>query len=411
MSRSLEQAWKDFPALTQKFQGRGFSYLDSAATTLKPWPVIERVSRFLSFETANVHRGSYRLSDKATQAFEETRQRVQNFLGAEHESEIVFTKGSTDSINLIAQSLSEFYIQQGDAVIVSEWEHHSNWVPWQRVCEKVGGHFLVLKVTPSGAFDWDQLSYYLKNYAVKIVAVTALSNALGLTTDLKTLKEKLKISPQTKFLVDGAQGVTFLSLNVQELQCDFLVFSGHKIFGPYGVGVAYIKKEMGSQMPPYQSGGAMVDRVTGDRTTYLDSPFRFEAGTPNIEGVIGLGAALEYFQQWDHKSIQSYESSLYQYLVEEIKKEISSVVFFGLEDSLWKAPLLSFQLKGCHSLDVAQLLNEENVFVRSGHHCCQPLMASLGVSGTVRASLSLYSRAEDIQRLVRALKKTETLLL
>jgi len=408
MAKSIDQAWKDFPALTQKIQGKGFSYLDSAATTLKPWPVIERVSRFLSFETANVHRGSYRLSDKATRSYEECRESIRKLIGARDLSEVVFTKGTTDSINLIADSLGQFYVQKDDAVIVTELDHHSNWVPWQRLCQKVGAHFLVLKTNPSGTLDLDQLEVWLNTYSVKVFAVTALSNALGVLTPLDEIRAKLNASPKTLFLVDAAQAISFMAVDVSRIGCDFLVFSGHKLFGPFGVGVAYLKSEIAQCMPPYQGGGAMVDHVTETETSYLPPPFRFEAGTPNIEGVIGLGAAIEYFNQWDHSLIQDYEKSLYIQVYERLKTH-PAVTIFG--DVTEKAAILSFQVQGVHPSDVAHILNEENVFVRAGHHCCQPLMARLGVPGTIRLSFSIYNRPSDVERFFNAFNKVETLLL
>jgi cysteine desulfurase/selenocysteine lyase len=408
MAKPIDQAWKDFPALTQKIEGRGFSYLDSAATTLKPWPVIERVSRFLSFETANVHRGAYRLSNKATEAYERSRELVRQFIKAQLTHEVVLTKGTTEGVNLIASSLSQFYIQKGDAVVVSELDHHSNWVPWQMVCQKLGAHFLVLKTDAQGALDYSQLENWLSTYPVKVVALTALSNALGVMTDLKRVKQILTSSPQTLFLVDAAQAISFIDLDVTQIGCDFLVFSGHKLFGPYGVGVAYLNQKIVSHMPPYQGGGSMVDRVTESETTYLDNPHRFEAGTPNIEGVIGLGAAIEYFNQWTHADIQAHEQNLYQLAYSQLK-EIKSVRIFGDVEN--KGPILSFLVEGAHPFDVAHLLNEENVFVRAGHHCCQPLMSRLGVTGTVRASFSIYNRPSDVERFIQALKKVEKVLL
>jgi cysteine desulfurase/selenocysteine lyase len=408
MAKPIDQAWKDFPALTQKIEGRGFSYLDSAATTLKPWPVIERVSRFLSFETANVHRGAYRLSNKATEAYERSRELVRQFIKAQLTHEVVLTKGTTEGVNLIASSLSQFYIQKGDAVVVSELDHHSNWVPWQMVCQKLGAHFLVLKTDAQGALDYSQLENWLSTYPVKVVALTALSNALGVMTDLKRVKQILTSSPQTLFLVDAAQAISFIDLDVTQIGCDFLVFSGHKLFGPYGVGVAYLNQKIVSHMPPYQGGGSMVDRVTESETTYLDNPHRFEAGTPNIEGVIGLGAAIEYFNQWTHADIQAHEQNLYQLAYSQLK-EIKSVRIFGDVEN--KGPILSFLVEGAHPSDVAHLLNEENVFVRAGHHCCQPLMNRLGVTGTVRVSFSIYNRPSDVERFIQALKKVEKVLL
>jgi len=408
MARAIDQAWKDFPALTQKIDGRGFAYLDSAATTLKPWPVIERVSRFLSFESVNVHRGSYRLSDKATLAFERSREEVRKLINAQATDEIIFTKGATESINLIANSLSQFHILRGDAVVVTELEHHSNWVPWQMVCERVGAKLLVVKTDSNGNLDFAQMRQYLSEYSVKVLAITALSNALGVLIDLAHVKKLIEEFPKPLLLVDAAQAIGYIKLDVNSIGCDFLVFSGHKLFGPYGVGVAYLNKKISALMPPYQGGGAMVDRVSKEKTTYLDAPFRFEAGTPNIEGVIGLGAAIEYFNQWSHDEIQSYQQTLYQQALVQLK-EFKSVTLFG--ESRNKAATLSFKIDGAHPSDVAHLLNEENVFVRGGHHCCQPLMERLGVPGTVRASFSIYTRPQDVERFIKALKKAESILL
>lgn len=406
MNKSIEAAWKDFPLLSQKIEGKGFAYLDSAATTLKPWPVIERVSRFLTFETANVHRGAYRLSDKATQNFEQVRSDVASFIGAKDRSEIIFTKGTTESINLFANTLAESWVQSGDAVLVTELDHHSNWVPWQRLCEKVGAKFLVLPTNTQGDLDLDELQAIIKKHRVKVVAFTAMSNALGVMTPIREIAVLAKKAGALVCL-DAAQWVSYDSLDVTDLGIDMMAFSGHKLFAPYGVGVAFIQKDLASQLPPYQGGGSMVDQVGIEQTSYLDSPHRFEAGTPNIEGVLGLGAALTYFKQFSYADIHRYEASLTQQLVEGLKA-LGGVTLYG--DVPNKGPIVSFSLNQVHASDVAHLLNEENVFVRSGHHCCQPLMRRLGVTGTLRASISIYNQPKDIERLLIALKKAQEIL-
>lgn len=412
-NKSVTNAWKDFPCLSQKIAGRGFAYLDSAATTLKPWPVIERVSRFLSFETANVHRGAYHLSDQATQNFEHSRKVVQNFIGAQSEAEIIFTKGTTDSVNLVASSL-ESLIQAGDAILVTELEHHSNFVPWQQLALRKKAKFLMLPTNEKGELDLEQYQQWLQSHQVKLVALTAMSNALGV---LPPIQQMIQMAHQqgALVLIDAAQAISFLDIDVKTWNCEFLVFSGHKLFAPYGVGVCFIKQSIQSQLLPYQFGGSMVDRVSYQQTTFLSAPHGWEAGTPNIEGVIGLAEAIRYIQQFDSQAIRSHETSLTQQAYQLLSSH-SNIKIFGqpeIVSSLLSpvGPIISFIVKGTHASDVAHIFNQENVFVRSGHHCCQPLMDKLQVGGTLRVSFSIYNTPKDIERLENALNKVKDLLL
>lgn len=405
-SKNVSLAWKDFPCLSQKIAGRGFAYLDSAATTLKPWPVIERVSRFLSFETANVHRGAYHLSDQATQNFEHSRKEVQNFIGAHSETEIIFTKGTTESVNLVASSLEDL-IQEGDALLVTELEHHSNFVPWQQLALRKKAKFLMLPTNEQGDLDLEAYQHLLVTHKVKLVALTAMSNALGV---LPPIQAMIPMAHQqgAKVLIDAAQAISFLEIDVKKWNCDFLVFSGHKLFAPYGVGVCYIKQEIQSQLTPYQFGGSMVDRVSYQGTSFLPAPHGWEAGTPNIEGVLGLGEAIRYVKQFDAQEIQSHELALTKQ-AHQLLSSYSAIKIFGQSEPA--GPIISFVVQGAHASDVSHIFNQENVFVRSGHHCCQPLMDKLQVGGTLRVSFSIYNTPKDIERLENALNKVKDLLL
>ncbi|MCS6837873.1 MAG: aminotransferase class V-fold PLP-dependent enzyme [Bdellovibrionaceae bacterium] len=404
----IEKCLKDFPLLSRKIQGRRITYLDSAATTLKPWPVIERVSQFLSFETANVHRGSYRLSNQVTENFERVRERLRSFIGASYASEIIFTRGTTESINLVSFCLENApFLESNDAILVTQMEHHSNFVPWQRLAKKKGCRFLVWPLNNQGVLDLDDLSKILKNHPVKLVSFSALSNVLGWGPSVTDTIALIKgFNPSTLVMVDAAQAVTFMSINVTQWNCDFLAFSGHKIFGPYGIGVLYMKSHLQSQLPPFQSGGGMVDRVTLEDTTYLDGPYRFEAGTPNIEGVLGLGASIDYFSQFSINDVVKHE----QNLMTLIRQELSRIDGIRVLSNNTMGNILSISFNKAHPLDVAQLLSENNVFVRAGHHCCQPLMQRFGVTSSLRVSLSIYNQPDDVTRFINALHESEQIL-
>lgn len=396
----------EFPALTQKVHGKDLSYLDSAATTLKPKSVIERINHFYSFETSNVHRGAHYLGDVATQAFESARNRVATFLGAKSSDEIIFVRGTTEGVNLVAQSFGGSTLKAGDEVLITEMEHHGNIVPWQMVAEQTGATVVAAAVLDNGELDLADFKKRL-SAKTKIVAFTASSNVLGTNNDMKLLT-KLAHEVGAKVLIDGAQIVSQTPVNVQDIGCDFFVFSAHKLFGPFGFGAVYGKKEVLEQMPPYQGGGSMIAKVTIAKTTYNDVPFRFEAGTPHVEGAVGLHAAIDFVEAIGFDKVHAYEMELLKYATEKLQA-IPGLKIYGTSEN--KGPIISFNLKGAHHSDVGQILDQEGVAVRAGHHCTQPLMARFGIPGTVRASFSVYNNKEDIDALVKAVVKAREMLL
>lgn len=396
----------EFPALTQKVHGKKLAYLDSAATSLKPKSVIDRITHFYSFETSNVHRGAHYLGDVATQAFESARHKVASFLGARQSEEIIFVRGTTEGVNLVASSWGESNLKEGDEILITVMEHHGNIVPWQIIAEKVGAKVIAAGILDNGELDLEDFKKKLSK-KTKMVAFTACSNTLGTNTDM-TLLTKLAHEVGAKVLIDGAQIVSQSPVDVQKIDCDFLVFSAHKMFGPFGFGVVYGKKEILDSMPPYQGGGSMISKVTIEKTTFNDVPFRFEAGTPHVEGAVGLHAAIDFIEKIGLDKIHSYEMELLKEATSKLL-EIPDLKIFGTAAN--KGPILSFNLKGAHHSDVGQILDQEGVAVRAGHHCTQPLMARLGVPGTVRASLSVYNNHEDIDALVKAVVKAREMLL
>jgi cysteine desulfurase / selenocysteine lyase len=395
----------DFPALTQKIRGKNLVYLDSAATALKPWKVIERISHFYTYETANVHRGAHFLADLGTKHFEETREKVKSLLNAVSTDEIIFTSGTTGSLNLAAQSLGNLILKKGDQVLVSEMEHHANIVPWQIACEASGADLIVCPITDSGELDFSKLESLLTG-KVKIVAITHCSNTLGTYVDIKKVAE-MAHKVGALVVVDGAQAIATIPVNVQELNVDFYVFSAHKMFGPYGTGVLFGKKQWLEKMQPVDGGGSMISKVSFQKTEYNDLPFKFEAGTPNIEGVIALGTAVDYIQSIGFEKIHQVESALLKYATEELLK-IPGLRILGQAKS--KAPILSLDLEGLHSSDVAQILDQEGIAVRSGHHCTMPLLERFQVTGTVRASFSIFNQKSDVDALVKGLLKAKEML-
>jgi cysteine desulfurase/selenocysteine lyase len=395
----------DFPALTQKIRGKPLIYLDSAASALKPWPVIERISHFYTYETSNVHRGAHFLSDKATQAFEEAREKVRQFINASSTEEVIWTSGTTASINLVAQSWARTNLKAGDEVLVSEMEHHANIVPWQIVCGQTGAQLKIVQVTEQGELDWDQFQSLLTD-KTKLVALTHCSNTLGSYVDIQRAA-KMAHARGALITVDGAQAISTIPVDVQNLDVDFYSFSGHKLFGPYGIGVLFGKKIHLEKMPPHYGGGSMIAKVSFEKTTYNDLPFKFEAGTPNIEGAIALGVAVDYVQKIGFGKIAEIEQSLLQYATTELKK-IPGLRIVG--EAAHKAPILSFALEGLHHSDVAQILDQEGIAVRAGHHCTMPLCARFNVTGTIRASFSIFNSLADVDALVKAVIKAKELL-
>lgn len=394
-----------FPALAQKVRGKKLVYLDSAATALKPQAVIDRISQFYSLETANVHRGAHYLADIATSRFEEVRSKVKDFIHAKEVEEIIFTAGATAALNLVAQTYGRKNLKAGDEVLVTEMEHHANIVPWQIICEEKGAKLKVLPVDDRGDLVLAKLDELL-TANTKIVSVTLVSNTLGTINDVKTIAQKTHARGAV-LVVDGAQAVANIPVNVQELDADFFAFSSHKLFGPYGSGVLYGKRRWLEGMPPYQGGGSMISEVKFEKTTFNEVPYRFEAGTPHIEGVLALGAAIDYVNKLGFENIQKQEHALLQYATSELKK-IEGLKIYG--ESKHKVAIISFLVGKIHHSDLAQVLDQEGVAVRAGHHCTQPLMKRYGITGTVRASFSVFNDKADVDQLVAAVMKAKELL-
>jgi cysteine desulfurase/selenocysteine lyase len=404
MSHELffEKVRAQFPAIAQKVNGKDWIYLDSAATTLKPESVAQRIYRFNQLEISNVHRGAHTVADKATVNFENARTAVAEFLNAKSHEEIIFTRGTTESINLAAHSYAGSVLKEGDEILLTEMEHHGNIVPWQIVAETKKAKVIAVKVLDNG--DLDMADFRAKlGPKTKIVAVTACSNVLGTVNDISTIvKEAHKVG--AKVLVDGAQLVSQEAVDVQALDCDFFAFSGHKLFAPFGIGILYGKKEILDSMPPYQGGGSMIAKVSFEGTTFNDVPFRFEAGTPNVEGAIGLHEALQFLKTIGFDKIRAHKKELLAAATEGLLK-IPQVKILG--NSANKGPILSFNLEGAHHSDVGQILDQQGVAVRAGHHCTQPLMKRFGITGTVRASFSIYNNMQDVESFLKGVKKAQ----
>lgn len=393
----------DFPILDQRRvrNDKALVYLDNAATTLKPVSVVEAISKHYLYGASNVHRGVHFLSEVATADYDAAREKVRAFLNARETAEIIFTSGTTASINLVARSYGSL-LQAGDEVVISHMEHHSNIVPWQMLAER---QKIVLKVAPideRGDIILEELER-LVTAKTRIVSVVAISNALGTINPLSEIR-RIANRHGAKLLVDAAQAVAHMPIDVQAMDCDFLAFSGHKLFGPTGIGVLYGKRDLLEQMPPVQGGGDMIRTVTFEKTTYADLPLRHEAGTPHIAGVIGLGAAIDYVQKLGLAAIAEREEQLLKYGTERLTA-LPGLKLIGT--ARHKASILSFVLDGIHPHDIGTLLDEEGIAVRAGHHCAQPLMQRYGVPATARASLSFYNRASDIDALVAAIEKTQ----
>jgi cysteine desulfurase/selenocysteine lyase len=390
----------DFPILSRRVNGKPLVYLDNAATTQKPLAVIDAIGRYYRQDNANIHRGVHELSVRATEAYEAARTRVQGFLGAARPEEIIFVRGATEGINLVAQSYGRPRLQPGDEVLITTMEHHSNIVPWQMLCEQTGARLRVVPISDAGEIDLDEYAALL-GPRTRIVAVTHVSNALGTMNPVWAMID-LAHRQGAVVLVDGAQAVPHLSVDVAKLDCDFYVFSGHKIYGPTGVGVLYGRKELLDAMPPYQGGGDMIRSVTLEKTTYGDVPYKFEAGTPNISGGIGLAAALEYVQRIGLDAIAAWEYDLLAYATAALAA-MPQVRILGTARE--KASVLSFVVEGVHPHDVGTILDREGIAVRAGHHCAQPVMQRFGVSATARASFGLYNARDEVDALVAAVRR------
>lgn len=395
----------DFPILTQKVNGKPLVYFDNGATSQKPKQVIDKIVDFYLNYNSNIHRGVHTLSQKATSAYEEARNIVQKHINANKSCEIIFTKGATESINLVAQSYAQKYLNPNTEVLITAMEHHANIVPWQIVCEKTGAKLVVAPFNENGELNFEEFKKLL-NSNTKIVAITHVSNVLGTVNPVKeiiSLAHQLK----AKVLIDGCQAVQHMAVDVQELDCDFYCFSGHKVFAPTGVGVLYGKENELNSLPPYQGGGDMIGTVTFEKTTYNELPFKFEAGTPPIAQALALGEALNYINKIGLPLIEEQERQLLSYATQKIK-EIENVKIIG--EAKNKAGVLSFIVSGIHSSDIGTLLDKQGVAVRIGHHCAQPIMSFYEISGTIRASFAFYNTFAEIDYFIEALKKSIKML-
>jgi cysteine desulfurase/selenocysteine lyase len=401
----IQKIRRDFPILSTQVNGHPLVYFDNAATSQKPWSVIRAIESYYTKLNANVHRGVHHLSQSATDAFEESRKKIAAFIHARHEHEVIFTKGTTDSINLVASSFGNGFVAKNDVIIISALEHHSNIVPWQMLCENRGAVLQVIPINDRGELRMEALPEMLSG-PVKLLAVNYVSNSLGTINPVREIIE-LAHRNHIPVLLDAAQAVQHMPLDVQELDVDFLAFSGHKMYGPTGIGVLYGKESWLDRMPPYQGGGEMIKTVSFAKTIYNDLPFKFEAGTPNIEAAICLGAAVDYIQYIGLDRIQEYEHGLLQYGIEQLSA-IEGLKFVGTAAD--RASVISFNIEGVHPYDVGVILDQLGIAVRTGHHCTQPLMDFYCIPGTVRASFAFYNTKEEIDLLVRGVEKAVRML-
>ncbi len=398
----VQEVRKDFPLLSRRVRERPLVYLDNAATSQKPSSVIKALSDYYESYNANIHRGVHALSEQATEAYEGVRKKVQEFVGAQEAREIVFVRGTTEGINLVARSFVQPRLTKGDEILISGLEHHSNIVPWQMLCEQTGCTLKVIPLNDAGELVLEQYESLLTK-KTRIVALGHVSNALG---TVNPVKQMIAAAHQKGIpvLIDGAQAVPHMKVNVKDLDADFYAFSGHKMFGPTGIGVLVGKASLLEEMPPYQGGGDMIKSVSFEKTVYNDIPHKFEAGTPNIGGVIGLGAAVDYLASVDDASLQAYEHELLNYATEAVSG-LGGIRIIGTAKK--KAGVLSFVMENVHPHDVGTILDQEGVAVRTGHHCAQPVMERFGVPATVRASFALYNTREEVDALVKGLHKVK----
>jgi len=393
-----------FPILNRKVNGYGLVYFDNGATTQKPQSVIDAEANYYANENSNVHRGVHFLSGLATDKFEETRDAVQDFIGAKHNYEIIFTKGTTDSINLVANGFRTL-LKKGDEIIISELEHHSNIVPWQMCCEQSGATLKVIPLLDNGSLDMDTFNNLLSENT-KLVAVSHISNALGTINNIETIIEKAH-NFGAKVMIDGAQAASHVALNMQELNADFYCFSAHKMYGPTGVGVLYGKEAALNALPPYQGGGEMIKEVSFEKTTYACLPHKFEAGTPNIAGVIAFKAAIDFITALGVKNIAKYEDELLQYATTEVLK-IEGLKIYGT--AAHKSGIISFNIDNLHPYDIGMIVDKMGVAIRTGHHCTQPIMKRFNIPGTARMSFAAYNTKAEIDIAINAIKKAKQML-
>jgi len=399
-SFDVERIREDFPILKAQAHGRPIVYLDNAATAQKPQAVIDAVSRYYAQDNANVHRGVHWLSEQATRAYEEARDRVQQFINAADRREVIFVRGTTEAINLVAQTYGRTHMRAGDEVLISGMEHHSNIVPWQILCEMTGARLRVVPINDDGELLLDEFERLL-NPRTRLVAITWVSNALGTVNPIRRIIETAH-AWKVPVLVDAAQAAPHLAIDVQALGCDFCAFSGHKLYGPTGIGVLYGKADLLEAMPPYQGGGDMIRSVTFEKTVYNSLPYKFEAGTPHIAGVIGLGTAIDYVNHVGLEALAVHEQELLLGATEALRR-IPEVRLIGTAQE--KIGVISFVIDGVHPHDVGTVLDREGVAIRTGHHCAQPVMARFGIPATCRASFAFYNTKDDVDVLVRAIGK------
>ena len=402
---NVEDIRKDFPILSRTVNGKELVYLDSGATAQKPLQVIERVDEMLRMHNANIHRGVHFLSEQATEMYEEARECVRRFIGAEHREEIIFTAGATASLNTVAYAWGEKFLSKGDNIIISEMEHHSNIVPWQLVAERKGVEIRVLPFDDSGRLMVEKLDSLLDEKS-RLVAVTQASNTLGTRPELSLIIQKAHAAGAC-VVVDGCQGVVHGGVDVKSLDCDFYAFSGHKLYGPTGIGVLYGKREILEQMPPFLCGGDMVDRVSFERTTYAPLPLKFEAGTANYVGAVGLGEAIKYLEALDLEQVERYERELTQY-AEQCLSQIDGLKIYGQTED--KCSIVSFNVEGVHHYDLGMILDKLGVAIRTGQHCAEPVMQHYGITGMCRASIAMYNTHAEIDSLKKGVERAVRML-
>ena len=403
---NVNEIRKDFPILSRTVNGKPLVYFDNGATAQKPQQVIDAISHYYAFQNSNIHRGVHTLSREITIAYEEARKTIQLHLNAKQASEIIFTKGTTESINLVAHCFGKINISEGDEIIITQMEHHSNIVPWQLLCEEKKAVLKYIPINEAGELMLEELPQLITS-KTKLVAFTHISNTLGTINPVKEMIATIRSLSKAAILIDGAQAVPHLKPDVQDLDCDFYVFSGHKLFGPTGVGILYGKEEWLQKFPPYQTGGGTIKTVTLEKTEFADSPLKFEAGTPHIEGGVGLAAAINYVAEIGFENIQKHEDDLLQYATKQLK-EIESLVIYG--NAKHKTSVISFNVGSIHPFDIGTLLDKYGVAIRSGHHCTQPLWQFYKIPGTIRASFAFYNTFAEVDVFIEALKKSIRLL-
>lgn len=399
-SLDVEKIRQDFPLLHQEVNGKPLAYLDNAATSQKPTQVIEALDKYYKEDNANIHRGVHTLSERATIDYEQARGKVRSFINANSEKEIIFVRGATEGINLIAQSYGRNKLKTGDEIIISEMEHHSNIVPWQLLCEQTGAILKIIPINDSGELILEEFEKLLSS-KTKLVSIAHISNALGTINPIQTIIDRAH-EHNAVVIIDGAQATPHTIVDVQALDCDFYVFSGHKLFGPTGIGVLYGKAHLLEAMPPWQGGGDMIKMVSFEKTLYNDLPYKFEAGTPHIAGVIGLGAAIDYVSATGLEAIAAHEHELLEYATEKIL-EVKGLRLIGTAQQ--KTSILSFVIDSIHPHDIGTILDHEGIAIRTGHHCAMPVMTHFNVPATARASFAFYNTFEEVDRLIQALGK------